>query len=105
MPLYGLHDFICLYTATSLASIKHHAVEILTQTSLSAHKLVDPWGGGSIYLHTDIRGAAPAAAVEYLEAQVAKLYLELYIRLGLHPLIVTTRGNGNHINIRVLLFS
>ena len=62
------------------------------------------------YLHTDIRGAAsqtfsPAAAVEYLEAQVAKLYLELYIRLGLHPLIVTTRGNGNHINIRVLLYS
>ena len=32
--------------ATSLASIKHHTVQILTQTSLSAHKLVDPWGGG-----------------------------------------------------------
>ena len=51
MPLYGLHDFICLYMATSLASIKHHAVQILTQTSLSAHKLVDPWGGGSIYIY------------------------------------------------------
>ena len=51
MPLYGLHDFICLYMATSLASIKHHAVQILTQTSLSAHKLVDPLGGGSIYTY------------------------------------------------------
>ena len=51
VPLYGLHDFICLYMATSLASIKHHAVQILTLTSLSAHKLVDPWGGGgSIYI-------------------------------------------------------
>ena len=52
MPLYGLHDFICLHMATSLASIKHHAVQILTQTSLSAHKLVDPLGGGgSIYIY------------------------------------------------------
>ena len=37
--------------ATSLESIKHHAVQILTQTSLSAHKLVDPWGGGVAYIY------------------------------------------------------
>ena len=34
-------------------------------------------------------------------SKVQRIYRAVWVRLGPHPLIVTTRGNGNYIRLRI----